>query len=72
MNREDVLVLLGSGVEQKWITVEQAVRILRRYDAGEIEPDALPLPHRSAVAEVTEADLERAMRAIEEGLERDA
>lgn len=66
MNREVFLRLLARSVRDKAISEQMAARLLRMYDAGELDlkEEALPLPESEAIKPAGLSDIERAIAAL--------
>lgn len=66
MSRADFIQLLARAVRDRAITEETAARLLKMFDAGELEisEDSLPLPVADAVRPPSGGDVEAALLAL--------
>jgi hypothetical protein len=66
MTRDAFLQLLARAARDKSITEEEAARLLRRFDAGELQVDEseMPLPPEVTVTPADEGEIARAMTTL--------
>lgn len=60
MSREQFLDYLARCVADNFITEDEAVALLKKFDAGELDEKTLPLPLNKTITETTEDDVKRA------------
>lgn len=64
MDRDSFLDYLTRAVNESFITEAEAVELLKKFDAGDIDEPMLPLPLDEAVTETTEQDMTSALLVL--------